>query len=292
VGVTTLAYLTGLLGRETRPARMAQRARIAERKTLVTPDGRSISYLRGGDAGETRLIFIHGSPANGSMFVNHVTSGAAGLERVAIDRLGFGFSTPDAPEPSHLAQARAIEPLLAAPRGQWPVVVGHSYGACIALRAAAEFAGKISGVAVVAGSVDPQMFTLRWYRALSRVVRPLIRVLPRGLRHADAELRAMPAEFNPRDPWLRRVACPVLILHGRRDPLTPLPIVEPLRRALASNRFVRFVVFDGDHFIPWTHFQTVRKELDNFVQVCADPSSAPAGYFAAARASERRTTNL
>src|SRR5690606_34183640 len=90
VGVTTLAYLTGLLGRETRPARLAQRARIAERRTLVTPDGRSISYLRGGDAGETRLIFLHGSPANGSMFVNHVTSGAAGLERVAIDRLGFG----------------------------------------------------------------------------------------------------------------------------------------------------------------------------------------------------------
>mgnify|MGYP006422752319 CR=1 FL=1 len=91
--------------------------------------------------------------------------------RRAAHRLGYGNSTPGH-ELSLEAHARSLEPFLTgtfssdAQRGVRPILVGHSCGGPVALRAAVEYPDLVGGVVLVAGATDPYMQDSRWFRRL------------------------------------------------------------------------------------------------------------------------------
>ena len=207
--------------------------------------GRVLSYLIDGEPTDPRLIFIHGSPGRSSMYAPYMHDPVPGLETVAVDRMGYGESQPDAVVVSFEEQAAAIAPLLVERQGLWPIVVGHSLGGPIAARLAADYPERVGGLIIVAGSLDPDLEDLRWYQKVAtwRIIYPL---LADFLQQATLEARATRGQVELLEPLLDRIRCPIIIIHGTQDRLVPFEAVTSSIERFAANPNVYVIVLIGE----------------------------------------------
>ncbi|MEM9065584.1 MAG: alpha/beta hydrolase [Planctomycetota bacterium] len=238
----------------------ADEALEAERLSLIDNMSREVSYLRGGDPDEPRLIYVHGTPGSSGNMARYINNPVPGFEAIAIDRPGFG-ATGGGPEPSFEKQAAAIEPFLIERAGRWPVLVGHSLGGPIVARAAADYPGRVGAIVILAGSLDPALEEPRWYNHLAGSW-PVRFIVGSALRTSNDEIMAAPDETQMLDAVLSRVTCPVYIVHGDRDSLVPVENVTYMERMFVNARSVESVVVQGEgHLIPWTQESLVRETV-------------------------------
>lgn len=221
----------------------------------ILRDGRQVAfrYVEPDDNADAprRIVFIHGAPADASSWDTLLDSQAAlldGCEVIALDRLGYGRSMPAATA-SLQEDARSIEPLLT----PGTILVGHSYGAPIALRAAAAFPDRVGGLVLVAAATDPAVSESRW---------AMLGDARRRSPAAERELAALADENATLQPMLADVRCPVVIIHGDADPLCPHDrTLDHLERALVSAD-LRFVsVHGGGHNLHRTHPRLIASEI-------------------------------
>jgi pimeloyl-ACP methyl ester carboxylesterase len=205
---------------------------------------------------EWDLIFIHGTPATAAIFGEQFHHPYPHANLLALDRPGFGASSPGNFKPSLEAQADAIGALLAGNPPRKTILVGHSYGAPVALTAALRFTNQVAGVVLIGGSVDPgqertyaiQRFadwpTLSW-------------LVPQSLRQCNRELLTLRSDLIRLRSQLPTLQVPVVMLHGGKDRQVPVANVDYLRAQLATanrtNLFNQLVFPDYNHFIPWEH---------------------------------------
>jgi len=209
----------------------------AAAQTITTAGARTLAYTHHERPDAPRVVLIHGAPANSSSW-STLLPHLAGYDVVAVDRLGYGASTRD-PELSLAAHAASIGPFLT----ENCVVVGHSYGAPVALRIAADYPDRVAGLVLVAGATDPDMQDAQWFRkAVDRV--PVL--LPESWENANRELLALTDENDAMRPLLTNVACRVAALHGTRDPVCPHDSTTAhLTRELTSAADVRIESVEG-----------------------------------------------
>lgn len=202
-------------------------------------DGRRLAYriVNPNEAGadRTRLIFVHGAPADAGSWnrlLDRYQKELESFEVVVVDRLGYGNSTRE-PETELRAHARSLEPLLT----PGTLLVGHSYGGPVVLRAAAEFPELIKGVVLVAGACDPQMNDAQWLR---RAIGALAPVIPDAWDAANLELLALTVENVSMRELLGEVSCSIGIVHGAWDPVCPQDgTIEYLRNELPRASAMR-----------------------------------------------------
>jgi pimeloyl-ACP methyl ester carboxylesterase len=123
---------------------------------FVTIDGTRLRYLDQGSG--TPVVLLHG---NGSMIEDFVSSGImehAGPDRrlIAFDRPGFGHS--ERPRDRTWGPSQQASLLLDALSGlgiERPVVVGHSWGALVALAMALKAPGDVAGLVLMSGYYYP-----------------------------------------------------------------------------------------------------------------------------------------
>ena len=142
------------------------RARRAERRNppagrFLTVDGVHLHFIdRGPEAGgeEPPVVLLHGNGATISDFaISGLIDGAARHRRVlAFDRPGFGHSSRPRdrvwwPE----AQAAVIAAALRRLNVRRPVVLGHSWGAQVALAMALGNPGDVAGLVLMSGYYFP-----------------------------------------------------------------------------------------------------------------------------------------
>src|SRR5207244_6887578 len=119
----------------------------------------------------------------------------------ALDRPGFGASGPDRRRPSLEDQANAIGALLTNEPTRKAILVGHSYGAPIALLAALKFTNEVAGVVLIGGSVDPAQE--RTYAIQKFADWPVVSwLVPRSLRQCNRELLTLCGELVRLPPRL------------------------------------------------------------------------------------------
>jgi len=131
-------------------------------EALFPPIGRLLDVngltVHATDQGQGRrpVILLHGASVNLRDWTYHPSGALAQKRRViAMDRPGFGYSqrTPDLWTPQR--QARHLQ-LAAAQMGvEKPIVVGHSWGAIVALAWALDAPQDITGVITVSGATQP-----------------------------------------------------------------------------------------------------------------------------------------
>jgi len=238
-------------------------------RALRLPDGRVLAYrvLRRPQSARARLILVHGAPADSGSWRRLWESQAnvlADFEVIAPDRLGYGASSPGV-ETSLAAHARSLEGLL----GESTVLVGHSYGAPVALRAAAEFPDRVAGVVLVAGACDPYMDDAEWFRELVDAAGAAV---PRPWRVANAELLALTAENRAMMPLLERVRCPVVVVHGTWDPVCPHEGAVGAVRRLVPGAAVRVVSLPrAGHNLHLSHPGVVAESIGSVAPRPPDP---------------------
>lgn len=127
---------------------------------LVRPDGRTVTWSECGAPAGAPVLWHHGAPASrldaapGSPF--DASSAAAGIRLIAVDRPGYGGSTPHpARNPDVVADdAAAVADALGLPAF---AVLGYSAGAPMALGTARRLGERVTAVGVVAGIAPPSL---------------------------------------------------------------------------------------------------------------------------------------
>ncbi|MBI2425994.1 MAG: alpha/beta hydrolase [Candidatus Hydrogenedentes bacterium] len=221
----------------------------------------TLNVFRAGAPEGQRVIFVHGTPGGAADWEDLLTQPAAGLEYLAYDRPGFGHTQPTRAVPALADQAAALEPLLVEGNGQWPILVGHSLGGPIVCQAAADFPGKVGGLVIVAGSLDPAHEKVYFIQRLGNTL-ALRWLVPRVLRNANSELLPLKQELEALAPRLKSIACPVVIVHGTKDVLVPFENVAFMQTRFAPNALRQVKVLEGEnHFLPWTNPTAIREAI-------------------------------
>ena len=213
---------------------------------------------------EWNIVFIHGTPATAAIFGEQFRHPFPRANLAALDRPGFGASGPDRRRPSLEDQANAIGPLLTSEPTGRTILVGHSYGAPVALLAALKFTNEVAGLVLIGGSVDPAQERAH---AIQRFADwPVVSwLVPRALRQCNRELITLRGDLVLLQPQLSALAVPVVMLQGGKDRQVPVANVDYLRDRFAeagkTNLFDQLVFPDYNHFIPWEHPDTVEEAI-------------------------------
>lgn len=252
LAVSGAAALLAGCGAPADPLRDAAVARLEHGSYAVAAlGGMRVHYRRAGDPNGRRVIFVHGTPGSAEGWAGMLLAVPPGREYVAVDRPGFGRTTPGRPDPSLARQAAAIAPLLVERGGRWPILVGHSYGGPVIAELAAEQPGRVGGLVIAAGALDPaqeKIIPLQWAGRW-----PGIRaLLPRPMHVANEELIPLKGELERLAPKLPRITAPVVIVHGTTDRLVPYAnTAYMLARFTGASRRRLMTLAGQNHFIPW-----------------------------------------
>lgn len=221
--------------------------------------GLTMSYLRAGTRGGTRVIFVHGTPGEADGWSGFLAAVPAGFEYFAVDRPGFGHTLPVKAEPSLAKQAAALVPLLDARSPA--ILVGHSYGGPVIAQLAVDHPGGIASLVIAAGALDPAQEKVHpmqpvgeWWGVRS--------MLPSSMRNANRELLALKGELERLEPRLNRVTLPVTIVHGTSDTLVPFANVAYMQQRFSGSGALETIVLDGQgHFLPWEHRPVIERAI-------------------------------
>ena len=244
--------------------------------TVTDSFGHTLRYYQINQPGaHWNIVFIHGTPATAAIFGEQFCIPFPDANLIAFDRPGFGASKPGQKSPSLEDQAAAVDAVLEMVKGRPTILVGHSYGAPVALLAALKFTNQIAGVVLIGGSIDPDQ---EQTYAIQRIADwPFVSwLVPRPLRQCNRELLTLRADLMRLQPQLSALVVPVVMLHGGRDHQVPIANVDYLHTQLAAagktNLFGQLLFPEYNHFIPWEHPDAVEaaiRELTNRLDVIA-----------------------
>jgi pimeloyl-ACP methyl ester carboxylesterase len=224
-------------------------------RVQILRDGRQMAFQYAGaektEASPRRVVLIHGAPADASSWSKLLETQKTLLsdcEVIAVDRLGYGGSMP-ARSAELEEDARSIEPFLKA----GTILVGHSYGAPVALRVASAFPERVGGIVLVAGATEPGVPESRWAQLGDGAARS---------ENADRELLALAEENQRMQPLLADVRCPVIIVHGDADRVCPHDAtIDHLEHTLAGADVCIVSVLGGGHNLHRTHPRVIAEEI-------------------------------
>jgi pimeloyl-ACP methyl ester carboxylesterase len=230
---------------------------FVEVETPLLPGSRSRIHVRDVGAGPPLVVLHSGWGWEAYPFDAQLTALAGEFRVVAPDRAGYGASPhlPAIPDGYHQLFARECLEVLDALGIDRAALWGHSDGAVVAAWMALEAPERIRGVVLEAfhfwraksaslpffetAAERPDDFGAqvveplrrdhgepRWREIISEGARAWLRIISRGQREGG----------DVYDGRLGEVTCPVLLLHGVRDPRTEPGEIEAARDAMPDAR--------------------------------------------------------
>ncbi len=180
-----------------------------------------VRYLQIGDTTKTPLLLVHGAP--GGLFDWLALAKRDSLYHTYCllipERPGYGGTEPKTAEPSIIRQAEALLPLLEE-QHQPAVVMGHSYGAPIAVALGALSPAAIDKIYGISGAYDPSLEVI--FRISHWIDFPWARyLLPRPLWVSNVEKLHHPAALRAAQSLFAESAAPLTLVHGTADELVP-----------------------------------------------------------------------
>jgi pimeloyl-ACP methyl ester carboxylesterase len=243
-------------------ARRMEQAPYPVSSKFYVSGGDTMHYMEGGRPDRGTLVLVHGSPGNWEAWERYMRDSLLCAEArvVAIDRLGYGKSSPGLPVPDLGRQASSLRPLLDSLKRQGPVVLaGHSMGGPIAARAAMDFPELLDGLLILAGSADPALEKVMGAQYLAE--RPAFRwLLPPDLDVSNRELMPHGPELAAMEARWAGLRVPTTILQGKRDHFVPWQNADYMARLMTARPPKLIYLPEEDHFIAWTQQDLVRQE--------------------------------
>ncbi|ULQ55164.1 alpha/beta hydrolase [Flavihumibacter rivuli] len=226
-------------------------------------EGRNLHFVETGDTAKPILFFVHGTPGSWSAFGDYLKDPVllSRYHMISIDRPGFGYS--DFGQAENLArQSELISPLLRKLSGGKPLyLVGHSLGGPMIVKLAADNPQYVMGLVIISGSIDPDAEKPEKWRPVLYST-PLNLLVPGAFKPSNVELWYLKKDLRLMERDYAKVTCPVYFIHGRKDTWVPPSNVDYGMRQLShSQRIDTLFLEEGNHFIPFNAFNTVRDKL-------------------------------
>ena len=239
---------------------------------LTVDDRKTYAYTanRALDASKPTVVFIHGAANDHSVWSLQSRYYAYhGWNALAVDLPGHGKSA-GSPCPSISAAADWVMRFLDAAGAATAALVGHSMGSLIALEAAARHPARVTRLALI-GSAVPMLVSeplLNASKANDHVAYEMINVFAHsntaqlggnrvpGMWMMGSAMRLMErsgdgvlhADFSGCNNYAagleaaQNLKCPVLMILGKRDLMTPMKVATDVISKLAD---VKVVALDG-----------------------------------------------
>lgn len=250
--------------------------------TQLSTSASGLAYRRSG-SGPT-VVLLHGIPGSGAAWSAVVDQLGEDVDLIVVDLLGFGGSErPRRLDELHVqAQAAAVQQLLEELGPTSFTLVGHDFGAPVAVTVGQRCGPRVHALVLVAGNVFPDVpvpFPLSLTRLplvgrladLLLFSEPSLRMVLRqgtgpggtapdpqshlgdaGQRRSIAtifggSLRGLRELYAPVEDALRGLTCPVTVLWGDADPF--FPPEQGARTAEAAQGSLTLLHGAG-HFVP------------------------------------------
>lgn len=235
---------------------------ILLRTTTLHKNGHAIHYVQTGADSLPTLVFIHGTPGSWTAFEPYLRDSLlrTRFRLVSFDRPGFGYS--DFGNAMHMDdQSALMGPIIASLKNGHPLwLIGHSMGGPIILQLEKDYPGLATGLILLAGSIDPAAeLPEKWRPVLFKT--PLNLFVPGAMRPSNRELWYLKEDLKTLAPALHEIKCPVYFIHGRKDNMVPPSNVPYGMISLTGAIQKDSLWLAGNHFIPWTKFDTIRNYL-------------------------------
>ncbi|USN99217.1 MAG: alpha/beta fold hydrolase [Phycisphaeraceae bacterium] len=254
------------------------------------PTDRSItlSYLEFGPADDPRppVILIHGSPGQATDFVELGPTLADLARRTfALDMPGFGMSSPWVPSYSARAYARTVLAFMDAKGIDRAHLVGWSNGGAVVLNVADIAPDRLASLTMLAAiGAQEEEGSGNYYFEHAKyavgyaglVVLPDFTphfglFFPREYRHAFIR-NFWDTDQRPLRDVMQHLEVPVLILHGRHDPLVAAWAAEHHHALIPTSKLI---MTPFSHFMPFLHPREVAGYLGPFFTRHDTPGVAP-----------------
>ena len=255
-----LGYLVALVASHLFLALRGEDLREGSETSIETPEG-VLAYHEWGAREGVPLILLHGSPGGGGGDFDAFASELS-KERwvIAPDRLGFGRSSKRAEDLSFIADAKSTFSLMDKLGVEQADLMGWSYGGGVVLEMAARQPNRVRSLGLLGaigiqegeGSgnywVEHLKYDAMWVGlvALPEVVPHFGLAGPRWFRRSFVKDFG-DADQRPLRGIMERLDQPVLIIHGKDDPLVPAWVAEEHHEILAESRLE---ILEGSHFFP------------------------------------------
>ena len=231
-------------------------------KTIKVGDV-TLHYAKTGNDSLPTLLFIHGSPGSWTAYKRYLMDKdlLRHFRMIAIDRPGFGYSSFG--KAFHLdEQSALIYHIVEQEDNGKPLhLVGHSLGGPIVVKLAQDHPNAYSSLTILSGSISPYDEPKEKWRRLF-VSGPLQYLLPGALRSSNKEIWHFKKDLSKMDQHYDTMRMPVMFIHGDKDPLVTVKNVQYGMHKLTANNNAKMIIIPGaNHFIPWEHFDTIKKHL-------------------------------
>jgi pimeloyl-ACP methyl ester carboxylesterase len=219
----------------------------------VQVNGYTLHYAQTGNDSLPLLFFVHGSPGSWDAFSQYMQDKdlLAKYRMVSIDRPGFGYSQfGDARNLS--GQSAIISPFLKQlQNGKATYIIGHSLGGPLAVKLVADNPGMVTGMVLLAASVDPAEEAPEKWRGVLRLT-PFKYLLPGAFKPSNEEIWYLKKDLKPLASQFSAVTCAVWIMHGDKDKFVPVGNAAYAEKMLVNAKSVNTKILKGaPHFIPW-----------------------------------------
>ena len=222
-----------------------------------------IHYIETGDSTKPTLLFLHGSPGSWDAYKTYLSD--IDLQKkyrlIAIDRPGFGYSNFG--EAANLeTQANLILPFIQSKNNNQPItLIGHSMGGPIAVKLATKKPKLFKNLVIIAGAIDPKAENPENWRPIL-MSKPIRYLIPGAFRISNDELWWLKEDLKIMKSQLHKITSNVVIIHGKEDSLVPYSNVAFMERVFINAKKIETISIEkADHFIPWTHYEIIKKNL-------------------------------
>lgn len=217
------------------------------------------------DEYELGILFIHGTPGSADNFKHQFKESWPDTVLVSYNRPGFWNSKASAPVSSLSKQTEAaFEVMKHFKVNKW-ILAGHSYGGPIAIQMAIQRPEIILGTIQIGGALDPELEKVHLLQHLGESI-VFNWLVPSSIDASNKELIQLKADLEQLKPQLKDLKSHVVMLHGSSDSLVPVSNCDYMEKELKKHGLEQLLHLDiqkeVDHFIPWSHPETIKKNID------------------------------
>lgn len=217
------------------------------------------------------VVFVHGSPGTSETFDN-LTSVLPNRHIIAIDLPGFGDSQHDVPDYSITAHAKYLDAFLRHKNIAKAHLVGFSFGGGVVLEAANLAPDRVASISFIS-SIGVQEYELLGNYYINHAIHGLQLAAAWSLRELtphfgifDGNLVTYSRNFYDTDQrplrgLLQQTEKPILIIHGKDDPLVPVEVAREQARLVPQSEYHEI---EDNHFFVFMRPQKASPLLNDF----------------------------